>query len=62
MAEIVSGAGYATFINTFRCKPSNQDDVVEINIEIVDRVDRALLLDRTRVIVQGQAILRRPRS
>jgi hypothetical protein len=24
MAEIVSGSGYATFINTFRCKPSNR--------------------------------------
>ena len=38
MPEIVSGAGYATFINTFRCQPSNQDEVVQINIDIVDRV------------------------
>jgi hypothetical protein len=38
LAEIVSGAGYATFINTFRCQPSNQDEVVRINVEIVDRV------------------------
>jgi hypothetical protein len=24
MPEIVAGAGYATFINTFRCAPENQ--------------------------------------
>jgi quinol monooxygenase YgiN len=38
MPEIVSGAGYATFINTFRCEPSSQDEVVRINIDIVDQV------------------------
>lgn len=38
MAEIVAGAGYATFINTFRCDPSDQDEVVAINIDIVDQV------------------------
>ena len=38
MPEIVSGAEYATFINTFRCEPSNQDEVVQLNIDIVDRV------------------------
>jgi quinol monooxygenase YgiN len=41
MAEIVSDAGYATFINTFRCEPSNQDEVVQINIEIIERVASA---------------------
>ena len=38
MPEIVSGADYATFINTFRCDPSNQDEIARINIDIVDRV------------------------
>jgi len=38
MAEIMTGAGHATFINTFRCDPSNQDEVVRINIDIVDQV------------------------
>jgi hypothetical protein len=28
MPEIVSDAPYATFINTFRCRPSDQDEVV----------------------------------
>jgi heme-degrading monooxygenase HmoA len=36
--SIVSGADYATFINTFRCSPSNQDEVVRINVDIVDQV------------------------
>jgi hypothetical protein len=36
MPEIVSGADYATFINTFRCEPSNQDEAVQLNIDIVD--------------------------
>jgi hypothetical protein len=31
MAEIVSGASYSTFVNTFRCQPSTQDEVVRIN-------------------------------
>jgi quinol monooxygenase YgiN len=35
---IVSGASYATFINTFRCQPSDQDEVVRINIDIVEQV------------------------
>ena len=30
MPEIVSGAEYAIFINTFRCEPSNQE-VVQLN-------------------------------
>lgn len=38
MSEIVSGAEYATFINTFRCEPSNQAEVVRINIDIVNQV------------------------
>ncbi len=38
MAEIVSGAEYATFINTFRCEPANQDEVVRINVDIVEQV------------------------
>lgn len=38
MPQIVSGAGYATFINTFRCDPSKQDEVVRINVEIVEQV------------------------
>ena len=38
MPEIVVGAGYATFINAFRCKPSDQDEVVQINVDIVERV------------------------
>ena len=38
MPEIVSGAEYATFINTFRCDASNQDEVVQINVDIVDHV------------------------
>jgi quinol monooxygenase YgiN len=38
MLEIVSGADYATFINTFRCDPSHQDEVVRINVDIVDKV------------------------
>jgi hypothetical protein len=32
MPEIISGAEYATFINTFRCEPSNQDEVVQLNM------------------------------
>ena len=38
MPEIVSGAEYATFINTFRCEPSRQDEVVRVNIDIIDDV------------------------
>lgn len=38
MSEIKAGTTYATFINTFRCQPSNQDQVVAINIDIVDQV------------------------
>ena len=38
MPEIASGTEHATFINTFRCEPSNQDEIVRINIDIVDHV------------------------
>lgn len=38
MAEITTGSRYATFINTFRCAPHDQDEVVQINIDIVDQV------------------------
>ena len=38
MPEIVSGAEYSTFINAFGCKPSDRDEVVRINVEIVDQV------------------------
>lgn len=38
MPEIVSGAEYATFINTFRCEPSNQEEVVRINVAIIEQV------------------------
>jgi quinol monooxygenase YgiN len=38
MPEIVSSRAFATFINTFRCEPSNQDEVVRINVDIVDQV------------------------
>jgi heme-degrading monooxygenase HmoA len=31
-------SGYATFINTFRCQPSDQDEVVRINVDIVEQV------------------------
>jgi len=33
-------AAYATFINTFRCQPEDQDAVVAFNIDIVDQVAR----------------------
>ena len=38
MPAIVEGAEYATFINAFRCEPSDQDEVVQINVDIVDQV------------------------
>ena len=38
MPQIVSGAEYATFINTFRCDPSSQDEVVRIKVDIADRL------------------------
>lgn len=38
MPEIIAAASYATFINTFRCEPSNQDEIVKINIDIVEQV------------------------
>ena len=41
MPEIRSGAGYATFINTFRCRPEQQPEVVQINLEIIQQVARS---------------------
>jgi quinol monooxygenase YgiN len=41
MPEIRPAAEYATFINTFRCRPAQQPDVVRINIEIVEQVAKA---------------------
>jgi heme-degrading monooxygenase HmoA len=38
MPSIDSSGNYATFINTFRCSPSDQDEVVRINVDIVERV------------------------
>lgn len=38
MPVISEGAAYATFINVFRCRPEDQDEVVRINAEIVERV------------------------
>jgi len=38
MPQIETGSPYATFINTFRCKPADQDEVARINVEIVEQV------------------------
>jgi heme-degrading monooxygenase HmoA len=38
MPEIIRGDQYATFINTFRCDPRDQAEVVQINVDIVDQV------------------------
>lgn len=38
MPEIVTDATHATFINTFRCAPQHQDEVVRINIDIIEQV------------------------
>lgn len=38
MPKIITGARYATFINTFICDPSHQEEVVQINIDIVEQV------------------------
>ncbi|MBO0830050.1 MAG: antibiotic biosynthesis monooxygenase [Streptosporangiales bacterium] len=38
MSEIRADGAYATSINTFRCHPSHQDEVVATNIDIVDQV------------------------
>jgi antibiotic biosynthesis monooxygenase (ABM) superfamily enzyme len=40
MPEIVAGAGHATFINTFRCAPENQKTVMQLNVDIAQRVAR----------------------
>jgi quinol monooxygenase YgiN len=41
MPEIRREASYATFINTFRCEPDSQDEVVRINLNIVEQVASA---------------------
>jgi hypothetical protein len=41
MSAIISGAEYATFINTFRCQASNQEEVVRINVDIIEQVASA---------------------
>ena len=38
MPEIRRNPGFATYINTFRCRPEDQDEVVRINVEIVEQV------------------------
>jgi quinol monooxygenase YgiN len=38
MPEIVLASQYVTFINTFRCDPHHQAEVVQINVDIVDQV------------------------
>ncbi len=40
MLTIDSDAEHATFINAFRCRPEDQDEVVRINIDIVEQVAR----------------------
>ena len=40
MPKITAAAEYATFINTFRCRPENQPEVVQINVDIVEQVAR----------------------
>lgn len=42
MLEIVSGAEHATFINTF--EPSDRDEIVRINIDIIDNVVSTLFI------------------
>jgi len=38
MPTIDPDATYATFINTFRCRPADQDRVVQLNVEIIENV------------------------
>lgn len=38
MPSIVTGAEYVTFVNSFRCRAEDQDEIVRINVEIVDQV------------------------
>jgi heme-degrading monooxygenase HmoA len=38
MPLIRSDGAYATFINTFRCRPEDQAEVVRINVDIVEQV------------------------
>jgi hypothetical protein len=36
MPDIVRGGQVATFINTFRCDPRDQAEVVQISVDLVD--------------------------
>ncbi len=36
--NINENADYVTFINTFRCRPEDQDEVVRINADLIDQV------------------------
>lgn len=38
MPTIDASGTYATFVNVFRCEPDDQDEVVRINIDIIERV------------------------
>lgn len=38
MPIINKNADHVTFIDTFRCRPEDQDEVVPINAEIIDQV------------------------
>lgn len=40
MPTIDAHAEYATVINVFKCRPSDQDEVVRINIDIIEQVAR----------------------
>lgn len=40
MSTIRTDGAYATFINTFRCRPEHQDEVVRLNVDIVEQVAR----------------------
>ncbi len=37
MPTIVTNPGYVAFINTFRCRPDDQAEVVRIDIDIVEQ-------------------------
>jgi heme-degrading monooxygenase HmoA len=38
MPNIATNPNYVTYINSFRCPPGDQDEVVRINIDIVNQV------------------------
>lgn len=41
MPTIDASATHATFVNVFKCQPSDQNEVVRINIDIIERVAAA---------------------